>query len=86
MRKGKVGLTAVNKIWFIVRILIISVIILTIFPSFSFSSVFDVTNEEELRQALSNSASNSEDDTINIAAGEYSTNGETFTPPRKTFF
>ena len=79
MRKGEVSLNAVRKIFCIVRILIVCVIILTISPSSSFSSIFDVTNEEELRQALSDSASNSEDDTINISAGEYFTNGEAFT-------
>ena len=79
MRKGEVSLNAVRKIFCIVRILIVCVIILTISPSSSFSSIFDVTNEEELRQALSDSASNSEDDTSNISAGEYFTNGEAFT-------
>jgi len=45
----------------------------------TFASVFNVTNEIELRDALSTAAMNEEDDTINIAAGTYNTSGTTFT-------
>lgn len=79
MRIGKFDLDVISKIRFTIGILITSIIILAILPPFSHAAVFDVTNEEELRQALSDSASNSEDDAINIAAGEYLTNGVIFT-------
>jgi predicted outer membrane repeat protein len=49
------------------------------YPLVVHSAVFNVTNEEELRQALDTASSNREDDVINIAAGVYRTNGETFT-------
>ena len=78
MRKGKVGCYVINKISLIVRILTLSVTILTISHSYSFSTVFDVTNEDELREALSLAQSNGEDDVINIAAGLYSTGGVPF--------
>jgi hypothetical protein len=81
MRIGKFAfdLNVTSKIRLSIGILIIPIIILPILPPYSDAAVFDVTNEGELRQALSDSASNSEDDTINIAPGEYFTNGEILT-------
>lgn len=52
---------------------------LLILPIQAQTETFNVTNEDELRVALSTAESNGEDDTINIAAGVYHTNGETFT-------
>jgi hypothetical protein len=52
---------------------------LLLFPLVVHSEVFNVTNEDELRTALSASESNGENDTIHIAAGLYHTNGEPFT-------
>ena len=45
----------------------------------SFAATFNVTTSAELQLALTTAESNDEDDTINIAAGTYSTNGTTFT-------
>lgn len=47
-------------------------------PVFGFAAVFNVNNSAELQDALSTAASNGEDDTINIAAGTFNTNGSAF--------
>ena len=52
---------------------------LLLFPRVVHSEVFNVTNEDELREALSTTESNGEDDTINLIAGLYHTNGVPFT-------
>jgi len=49
-----------------------------LFPTDGFAAVFNVTDEAELRNALDMAATNGEDDTINIAAGTYNTDGTTF--------
>lgn len=49
-----------------------------IFPIPAYTETFNVTNEDELREALSIAESNGEDDFINLSSGTYSTNGETF--------
>ena len=56
----------------ILRVLFVLVLILGFSPT-SFSAEFNVTDEIELQNALSNAGSNGEDDTINIAAGTYNT-------------
>ena len=48
------------------------------YPVVVHSDVFNVTNEDELRQALSIAEDNGEDDVINIGAGLYRTFGEPF--------
>lgn len=65
-----------KKVFGIVLIIVISFLL---YPQVVHSEVFNVTNEDELRAALSASESNSEDGAINIAAGLYNTNGEPFT-------
>src|SRR3990172_2428126 len=52
-----------------------------LFPTDGFAAVFNVTDEAELRNALDMAATNGEDDTINIAAGTYNTDGTTFDYP-----
>jgi len=78
-KMGKIILDVLIKETMIIRLLTISIIILIFVPSYSFAEVFNVTNEEVLRQALNTAASNNQDDVINISAGTYNTSGETFT-------
>jgi predicted outer membrane repeat protein len=52
---------------------------LLILPIPAHTETFNVTNEEELREALSSAGSNGADDVINIAAGIYNTGGQPFT-------
>ena len=56
----------------------IFLVYLPIFPQSAYTETFNVTNEDELREALSSAESNGEDDTINVATGLYETHGETF--------
>jgi len=58
---------------------LIFVLYTLIFPIPAYTETFNVTNEDELREALSIAEANGEDDTINVAAGLYRTFGETFT-------
>jgi len=52
---------------------------LLFYPLVGQSAVFNVTNEDELRDALSMAESNGEEDVINLADGLYRTFGEPFT-------
>ncbi len=63
----------------VIRLLLSVIVFLMFYPVVGHSEVFNVTNEEELREALSIAESNGEDDVINIEAGLYRTFGETFT-------
>lgn len=66
----------INPIYFVV----LSILISQIFTSKnSLGAVFNVSNEAELRQALSAADGNGENDVINIAAGTYNTGGTPFT-------
>ncbi len=62
----------------ILYLFISAVISILFYPASGHSEVFNVTNEDELREALSIAQSNGEDDVINIATGVYRTLGETF--------
>jgi len=63
----------------ILRLFFPVVIVLLFYPMGGQSAVFNVTDEDELRDALSMAESNGEDDVINIAEGLYHTGGATFT-------
>lgn len=65
----------INLIYFVVLSILISQFVTS---KSSLAEVFNVSNEAELRQALSMADSNGENDTINIAAGTYSTGGTPF--------
>lgn len=60
------------------RIFVYLSISIIFYPVVVHSAVFNVTNEDELRQALSIAESNGEDDIVNIAAGLYETFGAPF--------
>jgi hypothetical protein len=63
-----------------VYVLFISLLVPVLFyPPALHSEVFNVTNEDELRSALSTAESNGENDVINIEAGLYHTGGAKFT-------
>lgn len=49
-----------------------------ILPIPAYTKTFNVTNKDELREALSTAESNGENDIINISSGTFSTLGETF--------
>ena len=53
----------------VVRLLLSVIVSLMFYPLVVHSAVFNVTNGDELRQALSIAESNGEDDTIHIATG-----------------
>jgi len=61
------------------RLFLSFIVSLMLYPVVGYSAVFNVTNEDELRQALSIAESNGEDDSINVKAGLYRTFGEPFT-------
>ncbi len=61
------------------RLFLSVLVFLLFYPIAGYSAIFNVTNEDELRQALSIAESNGEDDVINVEEGLYRTFGETFT-------
>ena len=65
-----------GMLFYLFLVLIVS---LFLYPISGYSEVFNVTNEDELRQSLSIAESNGEDDVINIEAGHYRTFGQPFT-------
>jgi len=62
----------------ILNLFLLVIVSLLLYPLEVKSAVFNVTNEDELRDALSMAESNGEDDVINIAAGVYQTFGAPF--------
>jgi hypothetical protein len=63
----------------VIRLLLSVIVFLMFYPVVGHSAVFNVTNEDELRQSLRIAESNGEDDVINVGAGLYRTFGEPFT-------
>ena len=61
------------------------------FAGSGWAAVFNVADDTQLRNALISAAGNSENDTINIAAGTYNTSGSTFSytpsavPPEENY-